>query len=143
MSSKRSTQSPRTSVNLEQAVAQIAENLAKLTHRLVGDEELQTKGLIHEVQENAALTRANQLEQDKVNRDVSEALAKLNGRMEGFDAFRAAQEAANKRYEETSEKVSTASNMALGGWKLIGVMVTVVTTCSGGVAWIISTFGGK
>lgn len=145
MASSKKPAQPRATVppHIEKAIADIAENLSRLTTRLVGDDELQTRGLIQEVRDNARESEKRFTEQERINREVAETLGKLNSRMEGYEAFRTAQEAANKRFEETTEKVDKTATLALGGWKLIGIMATIVTTCSGGVAWIISTFGQK
>ena len=145
MASSKKPAQPRSTVppHIEKSLSDIAENLARLTKRLVGDDELQTKGLINEVQDNAREAEKRFGEQDRINREVAETLGRLNSRMEGYEAFRSAQEAANKKFEDTSDRVDKTATLAIGGWKLIGIMATIVTTCSGGVAWIISTFGSK
>ena len=129
-----------TETSLEIAVREIGENLAKLTSRLVGDDKLQTKGLIHEFAEcksNCAL-RHDAFQRD--SNSSGEALRLLVARMQAVEEFKSRQEAINKEVEAFKSKIEEAGHMVSGGWKTISTIVAIITPVAGIIGWAIAKY---
>lgn len=137
-----SKNSPRKTrpVALEQAVEEIASNLTRLTTRLIGDEAMQTKGLVQEVNDLRQKTEDGFTASAETQRQTTSALEKLAARMEGFEQFRIAQEAANKKFDCVSTEIEKAKNIAFGSWKTISIAAAVIAFSSGGIGWVASKY---
>lgn len=123
-------------VALEKAVEEIASNLQRLTTRLIGDEMMQAKGLVQEVDDLRRKAEDGFAASAEAQRHTTAALEKLTARMEGFEQFKLAQEAANKKFEDTAEQIDKAKNIAFGSCKALSIAATVLITCSGGIGWL-------
>ena len=130
----------KASVSLEQAVREIGENLAKLTARLVGDEQLQTKGLIYEFTECRSSCRLHHEQQAKRNADTDEALKIMVVKLQAVEEFKQKQEAINKETEAFRDSVVATSNKFMGGWKAISILIAAVTPVSGTIGWLIAHY---
>ena len=137
-----SKNSPRKThpVSLEQAVEEIASNLTRLTTRLIGDEAMQAKGLVQEVNDLRQKTEDGFTASAETQRQTTAALEKLTARMEGFEQFRIAQEVANKKFEECAVGIEKAKNIAFGSWKTLALIGTLLASCSGLIGWVASKY---
>ena len=122
--------------SLERAIGEISENLARLTARLVGDDKLQTPGLISDF----SAIKAKQEVQDASIAHTAEILSKLQARMEAYDEFRQRQEATNKEIAAIKERVDSASNLLNGGWKTLSVLATIVVGAGGFIGWVLKAW---
>lgn len=121
---------------LERAIGEISENLTRLTARLVGDEKLQTQGLIGEF----TAVKAKQDAQEATTAHIAEILTKLQARMEAYDEFRQRQEATNKEIIDIKERINSASSLLAGGWKTVSVLATVVVGAGGFIGWVLKAW---
>lgn len=137
-----SKNSPRKTrqVSLENAVEEIASNLTRLTTRLIGDETMQAKGLVQEVNDLRQKTEDGFATAAETQRQTTAALEKLTARMEGFEQFRSAQEAANKKFDEVAVGIEKAKNIAFGSWKTLALIGTLLASCSGLIGWAASKY---
>lgn len=142
MPRKKTTPTPN-NASLEVAVREIAENLAKLTTRLVGDEALQTKGLIHEFAECRSLCQQRADASAKTQSDLGEAIRLLVARMEAVEAFKQKQEAVNQEVSAFIKDIESKENKFLGGWKTITMLVTAIAPLSGLIGWLLAHLQGK
>ena len=136
------SKSPRKTrpVALEQAVEEIASNLNRLTTRLIGDEAMQAKGLVQEVNDLRQKTEDGFTASAEAQRMTAETLGKIQARMEGFEQFRVAQEAANKKFDEVAVGIEKAKNIAFGSWKTLALIGTLLASCSGLIGWAASKY---
>jgi len=136
------SKSPRKTrpVALEQAVEEIASNLNRLTTRLIGDEAMQAKGLVQEVNDLRQKTEDGFAASAETQRQTTAALEKLTARMEGFEQFRIAQEAANKKFDEVAVGIEKAKNIVFGSWKTLALIGTLLASCSGLIGWVASKY---
>lgn len=123
--------------SLEAAVREIGENLAKLTARLVGDEKMQTKGLVHEVSEARQDTDRKISDILANQKTTGEVLLRLNTRMETVEQYQQRQDAINKEIDIFREAVEKKEAAVSGGWKTLCTISTVAATFGGGIVWVI------
>lgn len=122
--------------SLERAIGEISENLARLTARLVGDDKLQTPGLISDF----SAIKAKQEAQEATIAHTAEILSKLQARMEAYDEFRQRQEATNKEITAIKERIDSASNLLNGGWKTLVTLGTIVVSAGGFIGWVLKAW---
>ena len=122
--------------SLERAIGEISENLARLTARLVGDDKLQTPGLISDF----SAIKAKQEAQEATIAHTAEILSKLQARMEAYDEFRQRQEATNKEITAIKERIDSASNLLNGGWKTLVTLGTIVVSAGGFIGWVLNAW---
>lgn len=126
--------------SLDLAVREIGENLAKLTARLVGDDTLQTKGLIHEFGECRQQCQARYETSRKTDAELADAVRILVVKMEAVEDFKAKQEAVNAEIAAFRTKMETAENKLLGGWKAITLLISLITPIAGFLGWAVAKY---
>lgn len=122
--------------SLEIAVREIGENLAKLTTRLVGDEKMQTKGLIHEVAETRSDSERQFASILADQKATTEALRILVAEMRAVQEFKDRQLAINKEVEEFRVAIEKDRNVIQGSWKTLSILVAGATSFGGAAVWI-------
>lgn len=118
---------------LERAISDLNANLTRLTTRLVGDEKLQTQGLIGEF--SAIKSRIDAQESSIAK--TAELLAKLEARMERQETET---KSSTSGLEALKDEVEATKNQFLGGKKTISILVGVIATCGGFIAWVLKSW---
>lgn len=129
-----------TSSSLARSVEEMSINLDRLTKRLLGDEDMQLKGLTHEVGDLRSKTEDGFTKFAKTNEDTTRALERLNTRLDTLEEFRQKQESFNKQLEETRAEIEKGKNIAFGGWKALVIAFTLISSCSGVLGWAVHKY---
>ena len=119
--------------SLERAIGELSENMSRLTARLVGDEKLQTQGLIGEF--TSVKTRMD--DQESTSARTAELLNKLEARMELHEKN---SKETNNEVHALKDRVDSVANQFAGGWKTVTVICSIVVGAGGFLAWILTAW---